>query len=145
MSDNVYKKKFKKIVLKNGSYKVVALCVSLVLWVTILGRKDIVINQDVTLQAQLAPHQLLRNEIPKKVKIRISGPRMSLKKFIKSGEQITIDMTNLPLGRQRVEISKSTLNLPLGVKILSISPTYVRAYIVQNKSFEKEQNDAEEK
>lgn len=114
---------------KNGSYKVVALFVSLVLWVTILGRKDIVLTHEVDLQIHLAPNQVLRNELPKKVQVRLSGPRMGLKKFAKSEELITLDLAHLQAGRQRVEIPKESLALPLGVKVVSITPAKVRADI----------------
>ena len=41
---------FEKYVLENGSYKLVALFVALVLWVAILGRKDFVMTYELPIQ-----------------------------------------------------------------------------------------------
>jgi len=135
MSDHL-----KAWVTKNGSYKIVALFVALVLWVTILGRKNIVLNHEVELQIHLATDQLLKNELPKNVKVRLSGPRMGLKSFVKSGELITLDLAHIPVGWHKVKIPKESLNLPLGVKLLSLKPAFVRVRLIRQKNKNKDEN-----
>jgi len=131
-------KKFKKtingLIFENGSYKIVALCVSLVLWITILGRKDIVLSHEVEMQFLLAPKHVITNKVPKTVEIKLVGPRMGLKKFVKNDEIITIDLVSFNPGYRVIKINKNGLNLPLGVKVVSIKPSNLKVNIKLNES-----------
>lgn len=130
---------FKTIMYDNLSYKIVALCVALILWVTMLGRKESVLTRDLQVQYLLAPTQVVTNQTRQKVRVELSGPRMGLKKFSSTQEVFTVDLTNLGPGRQVVDLNREGLNLPVGVKVLSIYPDQM-VVVIKEVSAQKEGN-----
>jgi len=121
----------------NMSYKVVALVVSIVLWVTMQGRRDIVLARDLELQVLLAPKMMITNSIPQMVKIEVSGPRIALKKFAERKEPYTVDLGLAKVGRQMVRLTREGVNLPLGAKVLSIQPQEFLVVIDEDKKNEE--------
>lgn len=119
----------RSVMSENLSYKVVALAVALVLWVTMLGRKESVLTRDLQIQYLLAQSQVITNQTKQKVRVELSGPRMALKKFSSSQEVFTVDLTNVGPGRQVVELNREGLNLPVGVKVLSVYPDQILVVI----------------
>lgn len=114
---------WKHTILDNGSYKLVALFVTLILWVTILGRRDFIFAKDIELDYQVPKHLRLRaGDIPQKVTVRVSGTRMALKKFSKASEVVPVDLTRADPGPYRFVITPRVLDLPVGVKVISITP-----------------------
>ncbi len=105
------------------SYKLVSFFVTLILWVSMLSRKDAVITREMNLQYLLPAHTILiaQNQ-PKKVVIRLSGPRITLQRYLQSDEDLTLDLTRMPTGRVRVHLTQSNLSLPLGLRVMAIDP-----------------------
>ncbi len=132
--------KIKRAVVHNGSYKVVALFVSVALWITILGRKDLILNHDMQLQILTHPNHVITNKVRSAVKVKLSGPRSGLKKFTQSDEVISLNLEKVRPGRRTIKIPKDGLNLPLGVKILSITPNRIQVNIRELKA-EKESGE----
>jgi YbbR domain-containing protein len=106
----------------NLSFKVVAFVVSTVLWLTMQGRRDVVLSRDLDLQVLLGPQMVITNSIPQLVKVEVSGPRIALKRFAERKEPYTVDLGLAKRGKQVVRLSRDGLNLPLGAKVLSIQP-----------------------
>lgn len=106
----------------NLSYKFVALGVALVLWMSMLGRKDSTLVKEFELQVLLGPRIELESKIPPLVKVEVAGPRVALKKINQMNPLFTIDLTAAKPGRQVVELSRDGLNLPIGAKVLSLEP-----------------------
>lgn len=119
------------ILNENLSYKIVALVVALVLWVTMQGRRDIVLTREMEIQVLLAPNLAITNPIPQTVKVEVGGPRVSLKKFAERREPYTVDLGAAQPGRQNIRLSKDGLSLPLGAKVLSLQPQEFLAVIVE--------------
>jgi YbbR domain-containing protein len=109
-------------VLDNLSYKFVALGVAMVLWMSMLGRKDSTLMKEFELQVLLPPKIELQTQIPQVVKVEVGGPRVALKKINQMTPVFTIDLTAARPGRQVVELSKEGLNLPIGARVLAIDP-----------------------
>jgi YbbR domain-containing protein len=107
---------------ENGSYKLVAIIVALVLWSTMQGRRDTVLNREMEMQVLLPPTFVITNPIPQTVRIEVSGPRVALKKLAERTEPITVDLGKAKPGRQLVKLHQDQLNLPVGAKVLSIQP-----------------------
>lgn len=118
---------------ENMSYKIVALFVTLVLWLTMLSRKDTVVTREMPVQYLISPNHILVNEPKKVARVKVSGRRTALKKFSQNEDGITVDLTRLTLGRHLVRLNQEVLNLPLGVKVLSIEPDEIEANIKENK------------
>lgn len=52
---------------ENGSYKVVALLITLILWITVLGNKDQILNQHVKLNFNLPKDHIIANGVTDQV------------------------------------------------------------------------------
>lgn len=107
---------------ENLSYKFVALGVAMVLWMSMLGRKDSTLVKEFELQVLLPPKIELQTQVPQIVKVEVGGPRVALKKINQMSPVFTIDLTSARPGRQVVELSRDGLNLPIGARVLSIEP-----------------------
>lgn len=118
---------------ENLSYKIVALFVTLVLWLTMLSRKDSVLTRELPVQYLVAQNYVLANEPKKVVRVKVSGSRSALKKFSQSDDGVPVDLTRLSDGRHLIRLNQEILNLPLGVKVLSIDPDEIEANIKEKK------------
>lgn len=106
----------------NLSYKFVALGVAMVLWMSMLGRKDTSVFKEFELQVLLAPTVEIQNTIPQLVKVEISGPRVALKKLNSISPVFTVDLTGARPGRQVVQLNREGVSLPIGARVLTIEP-----------------------
>ncbi|MCB0364541.1 MAG: hypothetical protein H6624_06225 [Bdellovibrionaceae bacterium] len=126
------KGKIKKHIGEDTSYKIVALFVTLVLWVTILGRKNSVVNKDMDLEILVRPNHVITNQIRKKVRVQLSGPRMVLKKFAQSDQSYTVDLFDSDPGKHRINLKNSNMDLPVGLKVISVSPKTIVVQLREN-------------
>jgi hypothetical protein len=114
---------WKAWIVENGSYKLVALFVTLILWVTILGRRDFVLTKEMTIEF-LLPHSIsvAEENIERRALVKVSGPRMALKKFAQNPGTITVDLVRSQVGPVRVVINPRSVEVPFGVKVISVNP-----------------------
>ena len=133
---------WKERVFSNGAYKLVALFVALVLWVTILGRKDTMISRSMELEYLLPRNHVISNEVARKVEVKVAGPRMALKKFSRQPATVTLDLKHVKSGWNLIDVGKQDLNLPLGVRVLSIVPSSIKANVsVEAEAIEEKEDD----
>ncbi len=122
-----------QIVNENRNYKIVALFVSIVLWITILGRKDLVYSKNVDLQILLAPNYTVVNRVKAKVSVKVRGSRTGLKKFMKNSEAITLDLGSIGEGWSEIKINKEDISLPIGVDVLSVNPERIKVKVKKSR------------
>ncbi len=126
---------WKSKALENLSYKIVAFFVTLILWITILGRRDIVLTKEVDLEFLLPPAMsLIENNIDRKIEVKVSGPRIALKKFAQNPGTITVDLSRSQAGLNRALITPRNVEVPFGVKVLSVYPEVVNVTLVRAHS-----------
>lgn len=113
----------------NFSFKVMALLVALILWAIMLGRKDITLSKEIETEVLVPPNMQVVSEVPGKVQVEVSGPRIALKKFTSTRMFYTLDLEGLTEGSHLVRLNKDGINLPLGVRILSLRPKEIKAVI----------------
>ena len=124
---------------ENGSYKLVALFVTLILWVTILGRRDFQLSKDMDLEFLLPQTLTVANQgVERKVTVKVSGPRMALKKFSSNPGSITVDLVRSQAGPVRALITPRNVEVPFGVKVISINPDVVNLTLVTAGSDESD-------
>lgn len=123
---NRRERNWKSWITENGSYKLVALFVTLILWVTILGRGDIVMTKEVKLDFILPPNMAIVEKNDKEVTVKVSGPRMALKKFTQSPVTITLDLSPRGAGPVEATITPKNVEVPFGVKVMSVHPEIVK-------------------
>ena len=129
------KRRWSNMVTENFSYKVVALFISLILWLTILGRRDFVLSKNIDIDLVTAPGKQVVAQTTDHIKVKVSGPRSALKKFIDSSlsQNITIDISHRGEGVIYVDIPLNKIEVPLGVKVLGIRPNQIQAEVVPVK------------
>lgn len=125
--------RLRRIVTYNGAHKMVALMVTFVLWVTIQGRKDMTMEQTFPVQYMVPQGAVIENRVAKRIRVRLMGSKVALKKISTFKDPVRIDLTGLDEGWQQVEISRESLQLPLGVQIIAIEPKLIHAKIKKNK------------
>lgn len=111
-----------KIITENLSYKLIALIVTLVLWLSMIGSKDSVLAKDYQLQILLPSHTELAHPVPDFVRVEVVGPRVALKKLGQMSNVYTVDLSNAGTGRKTVRLTPEGVNLPLGTRVVSVEP-----------------------
>ncbi|MBV2167852.1 MAG: hypothetical protein KUL82_04010 [Bdellovibrio sp.] len=129
------KRRWSGIVTENFSYKVVALFISLILWLTILGRRDFVLSKNIDVDLVTAPGTQIVAQTTDHIKVKVSGPRSSLKKFLESSlsQSITLDISQKGEGVVYVDIPLNKIEVPIGVRILGVRPNQIQVEVVKAK------------
>lgn len=129
------KTKWKNVVTENMSYKLVALFIALILWLTILGRRDFSLTKNVEIELLPALNQVVVSQSVETVKVKVSGSKSALKKFMDSGlsQLVSIDISRKGDGNIDVEIPIRQIDVPFGVKVISVKPSVVRAKVVNRE------------
>lgn len=118
---------------ENFSYKVVSLVIALILWVTILGRRDFTYTKVYELEFRVAEGYSLVAR-PEEVRLRVSGTRSSLRRFMEAEadpKPLMIDLSSRSAGSVEMDVPLSQIDLPNGVRIVSVRPSLIRAEIFQ--------------
>lgn len=129
------KRRWSNVITENFSYKVVALFISLILWLTILGRRDFVLSKNIDVELVTAPGTHVVAQTTDHIKVKVSGPRSSLKKFLESSlsQNITLDISQRGEGVVNVDIPLNKIEVPLGVRILGVRPNQIQAEVLSIK------------
>jgi hypothetical protein len=118
---------WKDWIFENGSYKLVSLFVTLILWVTILGRRDFMLTKDVDVEFLIPKSVVMESSRgERKISVKVSGPRTALKKFAASPGSVTFDLTKAEVPEKgtkvKTPILMKNIEVPFGVKVVSIDP-----------------------
>jgi YbbR domain-containing protein len=123
--------RIKDNVLDNFSYKVVALFIALILWLSILNRRDFIVTKDLDVDFITASDYIVTGQSNAVIKVKVSGPQPLLKKFKESSQVLAFDMSDKKEGFYDVEINASRVEVPAGIKIIGIKPSSVRLEIIE--------------
>lgn len=121
-------------IFDNGSYKLVALFIALILWLTILGRRDFVVNKDIEVDFVAAESFMVSGQSSDKVRIKLSGPQPLLKKYKESHQTIQISLADKGAGLFEIDMMPSKIDVPQGLRILSVKPSQIRVEITPVKN-----------
>lgn len=127
------RRRWSDAVTENFSYKVVALFISLILWLTILGRRDFVLSKNIEVDLIPAVGTQVVAQTTDHIKVKVSGPRAALKKFMESSlsQNINLDISAKGEGVVYVDIPLNKIEVPLGVKILGVRPNQIQVEVVR--------------
>jgi len=125
------KKAWTSYVTDNFSYKLVALFISLILWLTILGRRDFVLSKKIDIELQTAANQVVVAQTADNIRVKVSGPRAALKKFMDNPQtqSILIDISERGSGVLDIDVPLNKIEVPMGVRILGVRPNMIRAEV----------------
>lgn len=125
------KKPWTSYITENFSYKMVALFISLILWLTILGRRDFVLSKKIDIELQTNPKQVVVAQTADNIRVKVSGPRAALKKFMDNPQtqSILIDISDRGEGVLDIDVPLNKIDVPMGVRILGVRPNVIRAEV----------------
>lgn len=110
-------------VVENGSYKIVALFITLILWVSVLGRKETTLTREIPIIFTIHSERVITSTSSRSIRFELSGSRRALRRMARDRvEPITIDLGASSLGRVIVTVPDDSLKLPFGVKVVSANP-----------------------
>lgn len=125
----------KKQIQSNWAYKLVALVVAIIIWSTILwGNKDAVLVKNYKIEFITAPGYRATHLFSDKIEVRATGARSQLRRLAQGLDQISINVQGLSSGRREIEIHPYLLDLPMGVRLVSISPRAVTVDIRETRN-----------
>lgn len=116
---------FKKIT-QNWILKLISLAFAVVLWFFVIGERRLEVSYIVPLEYQgLSEDMIIASEVPSSVSVRIAGPRALLMHHNAGDVSIAVDLKGLPPGVTSFKRLEESLNIPSGLKVTRISPSYV--------------------
>lgn len=135
----------RELFTENLSAKFVALFISFILWVTVLGRRDFVQTKEVDVELMTSSEYQVSVQDVDKIRVRASGSRAALKKFMENQGMHTllIDISTLREGKYEIKVPARKVETPLGVKILNIRPAVIHATVTKKEKSDGKENDNE--
>lgn len=123
----------KRLGVEHLGFKILALIIALILWITVISQKEMAINQKVSIQFLVPPQYMIEGQNKTEVEVRIEGPRPILKRFIDKYWPTTliIPIREPRVGPNSIEIPVAYLQLPPEIKVLSIVPREVVLQVIK--------------
>lgn len=109
--------------LRGGALKATSVAVAIVLWLVVLGSRHEEVTKEIPVTVIAPPGLVVSSEIPTSVMVRIEGPKAFLKTILARRESaIQIDLSKSAPGQVPYKFSNQPVKLPLGVRVVSVSP-----------------------
>ena len=113
-------------ILENWLLKLISLAFAVVLWFFVMGESRMEVTHVVPLEYESLPEGLMiANEVPTIVSLMISGPRALQGNLSPADISLRVDLKDLSAGMTSFKRLEESLNIPKGLKITRISPSYV--------------------
>lgn len=107
----------------NMGLKAVSLGIGVILWFIVLGSRNVEITKEVPIEIVIPSSLTVANEVPDKVAFRISGPKAFLRGILNRKEDpIRVNLSSAKAGLFTYRFFSDNIQMPLGVKVLSINP-----------------------
>ncbi len=118
--------RFWQFMTTNIGTKVISVIIAVVLWVIVLGSRNVEVTKEVPLEV-IAPADLVpANDIPEKIAFRLSGPKAFLRTILDRREDpIRVNLSGSKPGLVTYRFFSDNIRVPIGVKVLSINPTAI--------------------
>lgn len=121
----------KELVADNFSYKLVALIISLILWLSLLNKREFITTKEFDVDIMTAENLVVLGQTSDRLKVKVSGPQPLLKKFVDSSQVIAFDLSDKSTGFYDLEVSSSKIDVPKGLKVVSVRPNTIRVEIIE--------------
>ncbi|MGZ3654540.1 MAG: CdaR family protein [Bdellovibrionota bacterium] len=109
----------------NLPWKILSLLVAFGIWFVVMSSNSIEMTKEVNLELEVPSGLTVANEVPDRVSFRLSGSKFFLRTLANSLDTIHVDLTKAKAGPAYYRIEKDSLHLPIGVRVLSISPSTI--------------------
>lgn len=124
---------WKDRILGNWTYKIVALLISLILWLSVLGRKDYVMTKSIELEFIAPKGFQIAAQTADQVKLKVSGNRAALRRWMESEsyQKLILEVIALEPGLAKIDIPIQKIHIPEGVKVLGVRPNQVQIELIK--------------
>ncbi len=110
----------------NSGTKVISIVIAFVLWVIVLGSRNVEVTKEVPLEVITPPELVAANDIPDKIAFRLSGPKAFLRAVLDRREEpIRVNLSTAKPGLVTYRFFSDNIRLPIGVKVMSINPAAI--------------------
>lgn len=110
----------------NLPLKALSLLIAIVLWFAVLGSRNVEVSKEVPIELLTPPDLVVSNEVPDRVAFRMSGPKAFLRNVLNRKEEpIRINFTASKPGLMTYRLFQDNIQVPIGVKVLSVNPAAV--------------------
>ncbi len=107
--------------------KLASILIALTVWVLVFGSQTIEITKEIPFEAIMPEDQILVDPVPEKITFKLSGPKAFLRSIQNRMEEpIRATVKGAKAGVQTHRIFSDAIKLPLGVKVLTITPNAVQ-------------------
>jgi hypothetical protein len=136
---NTRSEKIKYVFTENIGYKVLALVITVFLWTFVMGRDDAIETKDMTLEVYVASsHDLLLVQ-PTKVQVTMKGTPKLLRRYFNYKKTIRFDVLNTDASDIRIEVRDEQLDVPYGLRVVTITPRHFDIRIRARPGFQRGQ------
>lgn len=112
-------------IFNNFAWKILSLIVAFGLWFMVMSSNNIEITKEVDLEFIVPSGLTIANEIPTRATFRLAGSKFFLRAVASSLNVIRVDLSKANAGPAEYRLDRDTVSFPIGVKVLSISPTTI--------------------
>jgi YbbR domain-containing protein len=121
----------KDLFTENLSFKFVSLIIALILWISILGRRDFIVTKVLEIDFVSSAETQVVWQTTDRIKVKVSGPRAALRKFVEGGFSsfLTIDLTKKPIGKHVISLETEKFDIPFGSKLINVQPREIEVEI----------------
>jgi YbbR domain-containing protein len=119
-------KNIKEQVLSNAAYKIVALIAALILWLTVLGRKEITQVKEIPILFHTQIQHTAIFDSQTTLRVEVMGHRRAIKVFKELDAPYVVSLRDRNPGVYNLPVSLSGIQLPIGLKVLSVKPTSLK-------------------
>jgi uncharacterized protein (TIGR00159 family) len=120
----------KSTLIENWRYKLGALGLVAVAWLVLASQQEANISIAASIQYVNIPTPLVLDEkSAKSVSLKLSGPRNSVKALDEKDVRIHVDLAELSAGNHLIKLAANNIDVPLGVKVDSVTPQDVRVHL----------------
>jgi len=117
-----YRKKILYSLSKDLTTKIIALFIAIILWLIVIGSKNVELSRFVSVSYSLSSDLIISNQVPEKVQIRFLGPRSVLRDLINNNYTLNLDLRDKKSGFVSFRLKNEIVNLPIGIKVLDVYP-----------------------
>ena len=72
---------------------------------------------------------MIANDVSKRVRVKVGGPRLASKRFSDQNEEIVINLKRAGIGRTSFRIQENDFRVPQKVRLIAVSPSFVSVEI----------------
>ncbi len=112
---------YKKLESHGWILRIVALLITLVVWLIVLGGRRVEMSKKIFLDFEVPAGLMILNDPPREITYRLAGPIAFLKEIESRSIIVPVDLSTARAGEYEVVIREDMIDIPAGLKVISVS------------------------